>query len=90
MARQVIAEDGTLWQVTLSGRYTQYARDEVSLEFCTGDSERSERRYVRFAPRGARSAERAYEEASDGLLRRLLAVSQPAWTSPDGAYGSRV
>src|SRR5690606_8889804 len=43
-----------------------------------------ERRYARFSPRGAKSAERAFEQASDRLLARLLATAGPAWTAPEG------
>jgi hypothetical protein len=29
----------------------------------------------------------ALEDASDASLLNLLALTQPAWTSPDGSYG---
>jgi hypothetical protein len=86
MARRIVDRDGATWSVTLSGRHTQYARDELSVEFQRqGDGER---RFARFSPRGSKSPERAMEQASDALLGRLLAASQPAWTSPDGGYGA--
>lgn len=82
MPRQITATDGTAWTVTLSGRATQYAKDEVSLEYTSG----GETRYVRFSPRGAKVPERAFEEVSDAMLLRLLQQSQPSWTSPAGDY----
>lgn len=87
MPRVIADADGTNWRVALSGRHTQYSEDEISLEFSREGEGATERRYARFSPRGAKSPERAYEEASDRLLARLLAVAQPAWTSPDGVYG---
>ncbi len=86
MPRRITATDGTVWDVSLSGRRTQYSREEVSLEFAPVDPLDGAHRYARFAPRGAKSAERAYEEVSDQRLRRLLDIAQPGWTSPDGAY----
>jgi hypothetical protein len=82
MPRHIIAPDGTEWTVTLSGRSTQYAKDEVSLAF----SAAGETRYVRFSPRGAKVPELAFEEVSDAMLQQLLPQSQPAWTSPAGDY----
>lgn len=83
MPRQITAADGTTWTVSLSGRHTQYHRDEVSLAYAAGD----EVRYVRFSPRGAKSAELAFEEASDTLLTTLFRRAQPEWTAPAGDYG---
>lgn len=82
MPRQITATDGTAWTVTLSGRATQYAKDEVSLEFMAA----GETRYVRFSPRGAKVPELAFEEVSDTMLQQLLLQSQPSWTSPAGDY----
>lgn len=86
MPRTIADADGSTWRVALTGRHTQYSQDEVSLEFWRENGGTTERRYARFSPRGAKSAERAYEEVSDVLLRRLLDIAQPAWTSPDGVY----
>ncbi len=83
MPRQITAANGTAWTVTLSGRHTQYHRDEISLAYTADD----EVRYVRFSPLGAKSAELAFEEASDALLTTLLARAQPAWTAPAADYG---
>ena len=84
--RIVVDGAGRRWQVTPSGRRTQYARDELSLEFRQEDGD--ERRYVRFSPNGAQVPELAFEEVSDAQLVRLLAIAQPAWTAPDGGYRS--
>lgn len=87
MPRRIVDAHGAEWVVTLTGRRTQYARDEISLAFTpgSGNGNRSPR-FARFSPRGAKAPETAYEEVSDTLLLRLLAISQPAWTSPDGGY----
>ncbi|HPF60490.1 MAG: hypothetical protein KC544_04445 [Gemmatimonadetes bacterium] len=84
MPRLVTDADGATWEVALSGRHTQYVRDEISLEFSRTRDGGIERRYARFSPRGAKSAERAFEQASDRLLARLLATAGPAWTAPEG------
>ena len=86
MPREITDQRGDRWEVSLTGRHTQYARDEVSLRFRRRGGEAAEDRYVRFSPRGAKAPESAYEQASDALLQRLLASSQPAWTAPDGGY----
>ncbi len=86
MARQIVDASGVVWQVALSGRRTSYGRDELSLEFQQRDAP-NELRYARFSPQGAKVGERAFDEARDIDLVRLLATAQPAWTSPDGAYG---
>lgn len=86
MPRLVTDSTGGTWEVILSGRHTQYARDEISLEFSRRHDAGVERRYARFSPRGAKSAERAFEQASDRLLARLLATAGPAWTAPEGEH----
>jgi hypothetical protein len=84
MQRRIVDARGREWDVSLSGRRTQYTRDELSLEFRLAGG--SERRYVRTAPRGARMPELAWQQFTDRDLVRLLASSQPSWTSPDGGY----
>lgn len=84
MQRRIMDAKGRQWDVTLSGRQTQYVRDELSLEFRLVGGE--ERRYVRTSPRGARMPEQAWQELTDTDLGRLLRSSQPSWTSPDGGY----
>jgi hypothetical protein len=88
MAREVVDAAGAVWEVAPSGRHTQYGRDELSLEFRRVQGGDAERRYARFSPRGAKSAERALEEVTDHVLLTLLGTAQPAWTSPDGGYAS--
>jgi hypothetical protein len=84
MVRRIIDPKGRPWDVTLSGRYTQYVRDELSLEFQLVGG--TERRYVRTSPRGAKVPEMAWQQFTDADLTRLLHSSQPSWTSPDGGY----
>ncbi|MGE0354419.1 MAG: hypothetical protein AB7I33_03705 [Gemmatimonadales bacterium] len=86
MPKRSIEVDGDTWSVTLSGRVTQYTRDEVSLMFTRGGGSTRERRICRFSPLGARSPEAALEELTDQQLRRYLAASQPAWTAPEAGY----
>jgi len=85
--RRITDSAGVVWEVTPSGRSTQYGWDEVSLEFRRVGGGDSDLRFVRYAPRGSKSVEIALEEASDRSLAALLATAQPAWTSPDGGYG---
>ena len=87
MPRRITDRSGVVWEVMPSGRRTQYGADETSLEFRRTDDDAIARRFCRFSPRGAKSAEIALEDASDASLVTLLDVSQPAWSSPDGAYG---
>ena len=90
MARRITDAAGGVWDVSPSGRTTQYGSDEVSLEFQRVSGDDPERRFVRFAPRGAKAVEMALEDISNRALLELLATSQPAWTSPDGDYGRAV
>ncbi len=85
MERMITTPDGATWRVTLTGRITQYSTDELELTWHRLGDE-PEERFVRFSPRGAKSGELALAEASDALLIRLLASSQPAWTAPQGGY----
>lgn len=86
MPRRISDANGRVWEVTLGGRTTQYIRDEIVLQFRRLDDGADERRYVRFSPKGSKAPERAYEQASDALLLRLLDSSQPRWTAPAGGY----
>jgi hypothetical protein len=81
MVRHITDNGGRQWQVILSGRRTQYVRDELSLTFKASDGER---RYVRYRPSGPVAPELAFNSVSDTMLVRLLASSQPEWTSPEG------
>ncbi len=87
MSRRITDNAGAVWEVTPSGRRTQYGSDEVSLEFERVAGGDPEKRFARFSPRGAKAVEIALENASDLSLVTLLGESQPAWTSPDGGYG---
>jgi hypothetical protein len=41
---------------------------------------------TRYSPQGARSREQSLAELSDTDLTRLLAESQPSFTSPEAGY----
>ena len=73
MARSITDSSGAVWEVAPSGRRTQYGADEVSLEFQRVSGGEPERRFVRFAPRGAKAVEMALEDISD---RALLDVAR--------------
>ncbi|HEU4828606.1 MAG TPA: hypothetical protein VFT04_05375 [Gemmatimonadales bacterium] len=86
MPRRVIDADGTEWLVAVSGRVTQYMKDEFGLIFTRGTGDAQERRVSRYSPVGPKSRELSLSELSDGELRRLLGHSQPAWTAPETGY----
>ena len=83
---RTITADGSAWAVALSGRVTQYTRDEISLVFSRGSGESRERRFTRFSPLGSRDPEAALGELTDEQLRGYLSASQPAWISPETGY----
>lgn len=86
MPRRIIEVDGEKWEVTPSGRVTQYVRDEFGLIFSRGSGPDRERRVVRYSPLGARNREVSLNELSDRQLAQLLARSQPSWTAPETGY----
>jgi hypothetical protein len=86
MPDRTIDVDGTTWQVTPSGRVTQFTRDEFSMLFTRGTGQDREVRVARYAPLGARSRELSLAELTERQLRELFAHSQPSWTSPDTGY----
>jgi hypothetical protein len=86
MPRRVIEADGERWTVSVSGRITQYVKDEFGLVFIRGSGNARERRVARYSPRGAKSPELALAGLSDAELVALLARSQPAWTAPETGY----
>jgi hypothetical protein len=88
MPRRIIEVNGDQWEVTVSGRVTQYVKDELGLLFARGTGAGRERRVARYSPLGAKSSELALSELSDAQLRALLAHSQPAWTAPETGYRS--
>ena len=86
MPRRIIEVDGEPWQVAVSGRVTQYTKDEFGLVFSRGTGPNRERRVVRYTPLGAKSRELSLSQLSDQELRGFLADSQPAWTAPEMGY----
>jgi hypothetical protein len=86
MARRVVEVDGESWSVYLSGRTTSYPHDQVSVVFELGTGENSIKRTCRFRPAGRRGMD-ALAALSNSSLRDMLRSSQPAWTSPELAYG---
>lgn len=86
MPRRIIDVDGEQWQVAVSGRTTQYTKDEFGLVFTRGIGPAREQRVIRYSPLGAKSRELALGQLSDVELVRLLAHSQPSWTAPELGY----
>lgn len=81
-----ITVDGREWEVTHTGRVTQYDRDEFSLMFVAGQGPEREIRVTRYSPQGARWRDQSFAELTDDDLRRLFEFSQPSWTSPEAGY----
>ena len=86
MPRRIIEVDGVQWAVAVSGRITQYVKDEFGLVFSRGAGAARERRVARYSPAGAKSRELSLAELTDADLRDLLTHSQPAWTAPEMGY----
>jgi hypothetical protein len=86
MPRRVIEVDGEQWQVAVSGRVTQYVKDEFGLVFTRGIGPQREQRVVRYSPLGSKSREVSLGQLSDQELRDLLRYSQPSWTAPEMGY----
>jgi hypothetical protein len=86
MPRRVIEVDGDQWEVSVSGRVTQYVKDEFGLVFTRGVGPNREQRIVRYSPLGAKAREVSLGQLSDDDLRDLLAHSQPSWTAPEMGY----
>jgi hypothetical protein len=86
MPRRIIEVDGEQWGVEVSGRVTQYVKDEFGLVFTRGVGPNREQRVVRYSPLGAKSGELSLARLNDRELADLLAVSQPGWTSPELGY----
>jgi hypothetical protein len=86
MPRRIIDADGEQWEVTVSGRVTQYVKDEFGLIFTRGVGPDREQRVVRYSPLGAKSREMSLGQLSDTELRDLLIHSQPSWTAPELGY----
>ena len=86
MSRRVLEIDGVRWEVSPSGRVTQYTRDEFGLLFVGGSGDSREERVVRYSPLGSRSPETSLNELSDAELTELFRRSQPSWTAPETGY----
>lgn len=86
MPRRVIEVDGETWEVAVSGRVTQYLKDEFGLVFTRGVGPNREQRVVRYSPLGAKSREVSLGQLSDQELGDLLRHSQPSWTAPEMGY----
>jgi hypothetical protein len=86
MPRRVIEVDGERWTVSVSGRITQYVKDEFGLVFARGSGSARERRVARYSPQNTKSPELALAGLSDADLAALLSRSQPAWTAPETGY----
>jgi hypothetical protein len=89
MARGEVVVDGARWEVYPAGRVTVYGRDQFGIVFEQGTGPERRRRFTRFAPVGSRSPDAALAELSQRELVQLFRQSQPAWTSPESAYGAR-
>jgi hypothetical protein len=86
MPRRIFEVDGEQWEVEVSGRLTQYVKDEFGLIFTRGVGPEREQRVIRYSPLGAKSRELSLSELTDQELRELLRHSQPAWTAPEMGY----
>jgi hypothetical protein len=86
MPRRIIQVNGELWEVAVSGRSTQYTKDEFGLVFSRGMGTSREQRVARYTPLGAKSRELSLSQLSDQELRELLSHSQPSWTAPELRY----
>ncbi len=86
MPRRIIEVDGEPWEVAVSGRLTQYTKDEFGLIFSRGMGKGREQRVARYTPLGAKSRELSLSQLSDPELRELLRHSQPSWTAPEMGY----
>jgi len=86
MPRRIFEVDGGQWEEEVSGRITQYVKDEFGLLFTRGTGPQREQRVVRYSPLGAKNRESSLGELSDQELRELLRHSQPACTAPETGY----
>jgi hypothetical protein len=86
MPRRIVDIAGATWEVEVSGRVTQYVKDEFGLIFSRGEGGNRERRVVRYSPLGAKSRELSLARLSDEQLGDLFRHSQPAWTAPETGY----
>ena len=87
--RRTLAVDGESWEFSPSGYGTVYGKDQFGVVFQCGTGSARRRRFTRFSPIGSRNPDAALSELSDRELLDLFRQSQPAWTSPESAYGAR-
>ncbi len=86
MPRRTIEANGQVWDVSPTGRVTQYARDEFGVMFRRRGGGAADLRVSRFSPLGARNPEDALAELSQASLQELFERSQPSWTAPETGY----
>jgi hypothetical protein len=86
MPRRIITANGEQWEVAVSGRTTQYVKDEFGVIFTRGVGPDREQRVARYSPLGAKSRELSLSQLSDRELSDLLTHSQPSWTAPEMGY----
>lgn len=86
MAQRTVEIGANVWDVSPTGRVTQYSRDEFGILFRRRGGTPAEDRVVRYAPLGARIPEDSLTELSEFQLRELWSRSQPAWTAPETGY----
>jgi hypothetical protein len=84
--RRIFEADGEQWEFEVSGRVTQYVKDEFGLVFTRGVGPEREQRVVRYSPLGPKSPEFSLGQLTDQELRDLLRHSQPSWTAPELGY----
>jgi hypothetical protein len=80
----MIEVDEGAWSVTMSGRYTQYNKDEFTVVFQRVGG--AEERLARYSPLGSKSREDSLAELGDSDLVSLFRRSQPAWTTAETGY----
>jgi hypothetical protein len=86
MPRRIIDVDGEQWEVAVSGRSTQYVKDEFGVVFTRGVGPDREQRVARYSPLGSKGREASLSQLTESELRSLLAHSQPSWTAPEMGY----
>ena len=86
MPRRIIEVDGEQWEVSVSGRSTQYVKDEFGVIFTRGVGPDREQRVTRYSPLGPKSRELSLSRLTDAELGALLSQSQPSWTAPEMGY----
>ena len=69
MAGRTIAVNGEQWEVSSTGRITQYGKDEFGLRFTRRLPEPVVDRVVRYSPRLSKNRESALAQLSDGDLK---------------------